>query len=56
MNSTNVWDVLAIALGLSFAFAVLAGTAYLIQAHGWSAWWFLVALMIVSSISIKTGG
>jgi hypothetical protein len=37
---------------LAFDFAVLAGTAYLIE-RGWSAWWMLLALLIVAGIQFN---
>lgn len=34
----------------AFNFAVLAGCAYLVTVHGWSAWWFLLAILCLGSV------
>ena len=53
MNNTNFWDVLVTLLFLTFILALLAGTAYLVQVHGWSAWSFLGACLFIPHI--RTG-
>lgn len=30
--------------------AVLAGCAYLVAAHGWSAWWFVLAYLCLAGV------
>lgn len=39
--------------------ALLGGTAYLVTAHGWSGWWFLLAVALFKTVSgcdCKDGG
>jgi len=38
---------------LIFDFAVLAGTAYLIAKHNWSAWWMLLAVFMCAGSNPK---
>lgn len=35
----------------AYNLCVLAGCAYLIAAHGWSGWWFLLAIGLCKSVS-----
>ena len=30
---------------LTYRILALAGTAYLVQWHGWSAWWFVLTIL-----------
>jgi hypothetical protein len=32
---------------------LVAGTAYLVQVHNWSAWWFLLTLVFGASFGSK---
>lgn len=34
-------------LYLAFLAFIFGGTAYLVAVHGWSGWWFLLAIFIV---------
>lgn len=34
---------------LIYNFAILAGTAYLVQAYNWSPWWFLLTALCFTS-------
>ena len=38
---------LDIALVLCYNLAMIAGTAYLVEFHNWSGWWFMVTLCFV---------
>jgi len=38
--------IILYALMLAFDLSVLAGAAYLVAREGWSAWWFLPAVII----------
>lgn len=31
--------------------AILAGTAYLVTKHGWSGWWFVLAVMLMAKVT-----
>lgn len=33
--------------------AILGGTVYLIGWHGWSAWWMLLAVLLVGSTGFR---
>lgn len=37
----------------AYNFGILAGCAYLVEAHDWSPWWFLVAALALKTI--RTG-
>ena len=43
---------LDIALGLCYNLSIVAGTAYFVEFHNWSGWWFLLTLCFM--VSIKT--
>mgnify|MGYP001408551679 CR=1 FL=1 len=32
---------------------ILAGTAYLVQVYEWSAWWFMLAVLLLVSYKSK---
>jgi hypothetical protein len=32
---------------------ILGGTAYLVQAHDWSPWWFLLTVLLVANLKGK---
>lgn len=42
-----------IAMVLCYNLAVLSGTAYLVQFHDWSGWWFLFSGLCMLSIKTK---
>ena len=39
-------DTIVAIVVLSYDLALLAGTAYLVQEHGWSMWTFLLSAML----------
>lgn len=49
----NGWEFAAVAAVALYNLAVIAGTCYLIVAHGWSPWWLAGACLILKSI--RTG-
>ncbi len=55
VNNTNFWDVLSILLALSYVIVLMGGTAYLVEKYSWSPWWFLLTILLVSGLKIKTG-
>ena len=55
MNDTNFFDVLAIGITLTFMLVAYGGTAYLVNEHSWSPWWFLFTTLVVGGIKVKTG-
>lgn len=54
-NNTNVWDVMVTALYLSYLLAAFGGTAYMVQVYDWSAWWFVLTVMVLAGVRIRTG-
>jgi hypothetical protein len=49
----DAWELGAVVAVTTYNLAVLAGCAWLVQAFGWSPWWFVLALACMKSI--KTG-
>jgi hypothetical protein len=54
----NAWGALVdisgmVTLAIMFL-GLLGGTAYLVQAYNWSPWWFVLSVLLASSIRIKT--
>lgn len=47
--SAMVWAAIAVLL---YNLAVMAGCAYLVAAHGWSAWWFVLAYLCLAGTGV----
>ena len=50
----NIWEFLTVLVLAAKGVILLAGTAWLVGWHDWSAWWFVVSILLASS-SLKTG-
>lgn len=40
---------MSLILVVFYNLTILAGTAYLVQVYDWSAWWFLLAVMLLGN-------
>lgn len=49
----SAWELGAVVAVALYNLCVLAGTCYLIVAHGWSPWWLALALVCLKSL--RTG-
>lgn len=38
---------------LLYNLVVLAGTAYMVEVHHWSPWWFAFSIMLFMTIDLK---
>lgn len=47
-------STILITIGLMYNLALISGTAYLVQAHGWSMWTFLLTILFFVSPSKVT--
>jgi len=56
MNTSNlsVWGFLTVAVLTIENVILIAGCAYLVGWHDWSAWWFVVAFLLCNT-QIKVG-
>jgi hypothetical protein len=46
-------DVLVALIVFAYNLSLVAGTAYLVTVYEWSAWWFVLTIMLMSG-SLKT--
>lgn len=51
MNDKNAAWIIGVVL--AYRVILFGGVAYLVEWHGWSAWWFLAALMVAGSLDSK---
>lgn len=38
---------------LIYNLIIIGGTAYLVALHGWSGWWFLLAMLMLANVTSK---
>jgi hypothetical protein len=38
---------------LIYNLIIISGTAYLVALHGWSGWWFLLAILMLMGVKNK---
>ena len=46
------WSALKLFMLLVYNLSLLAGTAYLVQVHSWSPWWFLLNVVFWASKTV----
>lgn len=46
-------DTIVIFFLVVYNLAIIAGTAYLIQFYDWSAWWFLLSVLLLANTRKK---
>lgn len=54
-DPTNIWDAVVCALAISYYLAIFYGTFHAVQFYGWSPWWYVLAVLIVSGTKFRTG-